>query len=95
LHDAVPILRLLIVILVLFSVGGVYFNALASTGAALMGLWLQLVCAVLYLIYIYCILTFTNGGLPMAWTAEIFYWVIMMGTTIWYLRSNKWQSFKM
>jgi putative MATE family efflux protein len=95
LHDAVPILRLLIVILVLFSVGGVYFNALASTGAALMGLWLQLVCAVLYLVYIYSILTFTNGGLQMAWTAEIFYWVIMMGATVWYLKSNRWQSFKM
>jgi putative MATE family efflux protein len=95
LHDAVPILRLLIVILVLFSVGGVYFNALASTGAALMGLWLQLVCAIFYLIYIYCILTFTKGGLPLAWTAEIFYWIIMMGATFWYLKSNKWQSFKL
>jgi hypothetical protein len=31
----------------------------------------------------------------LAWTAEIFYWIIMMGATFWYLKSNKWQSFKL
>jgi putative MATE family efflux protein len=95
LHDALPILHVLIVILVLFSVGGVYFNALASTGAAIEGLVLQVICAILYLAYIYIILKITNDNLQMAWTAEIFYWIIMLGATFWYLKSNRWQSFKL
>lgn len=94
LHDAIPILRILLVILIIFSIGGVFFNALASTGAAFLGLSLQLVCAVLYLVFIYVVLAFTNGGLTWAWSAEIFYWGIMMAFTIWYLKSNRWHSIK-
>jgi Na+-driven multidrug efflux pump len=92
LGDAVPVLQILIVILAVFSIGGVYFNALASTGAAGIGLGLQFVCAIFYLAYIYVVLSFTEGGLTWAWMGEIFYWAIILGVTIWYLRSNRWQA---
>jgi putative MATE family efflux protein len=92
LTDAIPILQILILILAVFSVGGVFFNALASTGAAGMGLGLQFVCAVFYLAYIYVVLSFTEGGLTWAWMGELFYWGIILAVTIWYLRSNRWHS---
>lgn len=95
LHDALPILRVLLIILIVFSIGGVFFNALASTGAALLGLGLQLGCATLYLAFIYVVLAYTEGGLTWAWSAEIFYWGIMLAFTIIYLKSNKWHSIKM
>jgi putative MATE family efflux protein len=95
LQDAIPVLRVLLAILAIFSVGSVYFNALASTGAAFMGLMLQFVCAILYLIFIHFVVSYTEGGLPLAWSAEIFYWAIIMGVTVWYLKSNRWQSLKM
>ena len=47
--EALPVLRLLLVILVVFSIGSVYFHALASMGAAALGLGLQVVSAFLYL----------------------------------------------
>ena len=92
LHEALPVLHVLIGILAIFSVGGVYFNALASTGAAALGLGLQFVCALFYLIFIHVVLTYTTGGLPWAWAAEIFYWIIMMLVTVWYLKSDHWHS---
>jgi putative MATE family efflux protein len=92
LQEAIPVLHILIIILAIFSAGSVYFNALASTGAAFMGLILQFVCAILYLIFIHFVVSYTKGGLALAWSAEIFYWVIIMGVTVWYLKSNRWQS---
>jgi putative MATE family efflux protein len=94
-EDAVPVLHVLIAVLAIFSAGSVYFNALASTGAAFLGLVLQFVSAILYLIFIHFVVSYTKGGLPLAWSAEIFYWIIIMGVTVWYLKSNRWQSLKM
>ncbi len=92
--DAVPIFRVLIAILVVFSIGGVYFNALASTGAALFGLILQLACAILYLVFINIVVGHVRGGLTLAWSAEIVYWGTILGVTVWYLRTGKWQSLR-
>jgi putative MATE family efflux protein len=92
LKDSVPVLHVLLIILAIFSIGGVFFNALASTGAALLGLGLQFICAIFYLIFIYVVLVYTEGGLTWAWAAEIFYWGIMMIVTIWYLKSERWHS---
>jgi putative MATE family efflux protein len=61
-QDAVPILHVLIVILAIFSAGSVYFNALASTGAAMMGLGLQFACAILYLLFIHVVAPILRGG---------------------------------
>ena len=93
--EALPIFHVLIGILVVFSIGGVYFNALASTGAAFFGLVLQLACAILYLIFINIVVGHVKGGLTWAWSAEIVYWSLILGVTVWYLRSGKWQSLKM
>ncbi len=92
--EALPVLRLLIVILVVFSIGSVYFHALASMGASMLGLGLQLLSAFLYLAFIYIVLTFTKGGLTWAWGGEVFYWCIILGVTFWYLKSERWHSLK-
>jgi putative MATE family efflux protein len=91
-QEALPVLHLLIVILAIFSIGSIYFNALASMGAAALGLVLQLVCAFSYLAFIYIVLTFTEGGLTLAWCSEIIYWAVMMSVTIWYLKSERWHK---
>ena len=93
-YQALPVLRLLIVILSIFSIGSVYFNALASMGAAALGLALQFVCAIAYLAFIHVVLAYTEGGLTWAWGGEIFYWVVMMIVTIWYLKSERWHKMR-
>jgi len=92
--DARPTFYVLMGILSLFSVGGVYFNGLAGTGATYFGLKIQFICALFYVIYIYFVVEFTYGGLEWAWAGEIFYWLILFGLTLWYLRSKKWHLLK-
>lgn len=94
LTEARPIFYVLFVILVLFSIAGVFFNGLAGTGATYYGLKIQTFCAILYLGYIYAVVEFTNGGLVWAWTSEVFYWIIMFGLIYVYLASKKWYDLK-
>lgn len=94
-RDSQPILYVLLLILSLFALGGVYFNGLAGTGATFFGLKLQSVCVLLYLAYIYIVVEWTNGGLLWAWSAEVFYWVVVLGVSMWYLASNRWHKLRM
>jgi len=89
-RDAQGTFYVLLGIISLFAVGGVYFNGLVGTGATLYGLKIQAACAFGYLIYIYVVVEYTNGGLEWAWASEIFYWIIMLSLTVWYLRGKEW-----
>jgi len=79
-------------ILALFSIGAIYFNGLVGTGATQQALLLQIVCVIFYLIYIYVVVHQLNCSLETAWMAEFYYWIISLITSVWYLRSNRWQN---
>ena len=93
-EEAQPIFYVLIGILTLFSVGTIYFNGMAGTGATFYGLGMQLICALAYLTYIYIVVEWTDLGLAWAWGAEGLYWIILMGLIMWYLQSKKWYTLK-
>jgi len=92
--DAQPTLYVLLGILILFAIGGVYFNGVAGTGATFFGLKLQFWCALGYIVYIYVEVNHTNGGLVWAWAAELFYWVAILVVSMWYLSTKKWHGVK-
>ena len=91
---AVPTIRLLGVILVVFTSGGIFFNGLAGTGATKNGLYLQLFSAAAYLAIVYFIITYVKGSVELAWSSEIYYWVIMLLFTMKYMYSKKWIHLK-
>jgi putative MATE family efflux protein len=92
--DAQPVFYVLVGILTCFSIGSVFFNGLAGTGATFFGLVIQVICAAIYLAYIYVIVNYTSLGLPWAWASEILYWIVMMGIVFWYMRSKKWHGLR-
>jgi putative MATE family efflux protein len=92
--DAQPIFYVLFGILTAFSIGAVFFNGLAGTGATLFGLKLQGIAVVFYVVYVYLIIETFEMGLAWAWAAEIFYWIFLLFISIWYLRSGKWHWLK-
>lgn len=89
-----PTLYVLVIILGMFSVGSILFNGLAGTGATFSGLKIQIYCAIAYLGAIYFIIEVLKGGLQMAWSSEILYWIIMISMSIWYLKSKGWHNIK-
>ncbi len=92
--EARPVLWILAVILALFSVGGVFFNGLAGTGATHYALMIQIFATIFYIAYIVVVIKMTNAGLVWAWACEIFYWLLIFILTYRYLKSTKWHSLK-
>jgi len=90
--EAQPVFYVLVGILTCFSIGSVFFNGLAGTGATFFGLVIQSICAAAYLVYIYVVVNHTNLGLPWAWGSEILYWIVMMVIVLWYMRSQRWHG---
>jgi Na+-driven multidrug efflux pump len=92
--EAQPIFYLLLALLLLSTFGSVTMNALAGTGATLFGLKMQACCVAAYLVYIYFITNHTHLGLIWVWTAEILYWLVMLGMGVWYLRTYRWRKLR-
>jgi len=88
--ESKSVLYVLFIILVLASLGMVYFNGLSGTGASKHGMKIQAFVSVFYLLYIYLVLKYGNGSLELAWTAEIVYWIMVGGLSLKYLYSNRW-----
>jgi Na+-driven multidrug efflux pump len=93
-NDAQPVFYVLALILIAFSIGGVYFNGLAGTGATMIGLVMQTFSAILYLGYLYFIINYMDGNLEWAWAGEIFYWILLIGLTVWFLKSKSWHTLR-
>lgn len=91
-QESVRLTGVLTAILALFSVGAIYFNGLVGTGATNQALLFQIACVIFYLIYIYTVVHLLSCSLETAWMAEFYYWIISLATSIWYLRSNRWQN---
>ncbi len=91
-QDAVPILKVILVNLAMSSVGCVYFYGLVGTGATRFGLQMQLISAIIYLVYVYLSLAVMKGGLSVAWLSEAVYWASMLVLIVWYLKSKKWHT---
>lgn len=89
-RESQSVLYVLFGILAIFSVGGVYFNGLAGTGATFYGLMIQTGCAVGYVLYVTFAINTLHVSIELAWAAEIFYWLVIHILTYMYLKSNKW-----
>jgi Na+-driven multidrug efflux pump len=92
--EAQPVFYVLMGLLVLSSFGSVAFNALAGTGATWFGLKMQTACIALYLGYVFYVTNYTKLSLAWIWMAEVFYWCLMLGLAVWYLRSYQWRRLK-
>lgn len=85
-----PIFYLLLLILSLATVGVVFVNALAGTGATWFGLKLQALTVAVYLLYLFIITNYTDLGLIWVWVSEVLYWVVMIALVVYYLRTERW-----
>ena len=77
-------------ILMVFAIGGVFFNGLVGTGATFYGLLIQTGCAIGYVVYTILAIKYFQVGLEWAWAAEIFYWIVIFLLTYFYMKSEKW-----
>jgi len=90
--EAQPVFYILLSILALFSTGIILLNALTGTGRTWYALNLQFWATAAYIVYIFYVIKFTDLGLVWAWAAELVYWVIIIGMSLYYLSGNRWKK---
>ncbi len=93
--DAQPIFYVLLGILITFSIGGVFFNGVAGTGATWVGLKLQSLAVVFYLVYVFLVVEVFKMSLAWAWAAEILYWGFILAVMVFYLKKGQWHQLRL
>ena len=90
--ESATIFKTLLMIIAIYSISTIFYNAISGTGATYFALKVQGFFTGLYLIGVYYIVHFTNGGVAWAWSVEIIYWVIILAVSYWYLRTEHWHA---
>ncbi len=87
---AYPSLLVLFGILIVFSIGSIFFNGLIGTGATAKAMRIQVVAAVGYTIMVYFVVNAEWSTLPIAWSVEIVYWLVIFYFSFRFLKWRKW-----
>jgi Na+-driven multidrug efflux pump len=91
---AKPYMPVLFTILMVFGIGGIFFNGLIGTGHTQTALRIQTIFTVFYIIYSYFLIKEWYFGLNWAWSVEIFYWSGITIMSVLYLKTSKWHFLK-
>jgi putative MATE family efflux protein len=89
-----PVLYIILIILSIFSFSSIYFNGLSGTGATLFALKMQVFTSFVYLSTLYIVMMVLDSSLEVAWSIEIFYWLLIFSLSFYYLRTGKWKAMK-
>lgn len=92
--DSGNLFWVLIGIMTMFSIGGIILNGLIGTGATMVGLYINLIFVLLYLVAAHVVINIYSLSLEWAWSIEIAYWLCISIVSIIYLRSNRWINLK-
>ena len=90
---AYPIFWVLLGILVTFSFGSIFFNGLIGAGETKKALIFQSICAIVYMVLIFLVVRSGWGNLTLAWSVEIFYWVLMFILSYRYFNRPRWDMY--
>lgn len=90
----IPVLYVCLGALFIYSVSTILYHGVISTGSTRASLVIELITVVIYLFYIIGVFNVPNVKLPTVWTSEIFYWLVLMVSTLAYLRTGHWKKVK-
>ncbi len=93
-QDGVSVLYVLCGAIIILSVSWVLFNAVLGTGDTRYALLIEIVCIIIYLIYVWWIIIFLKQPLNIAWSSEYVYIGLMGILSYIYIKSNKWMKVK-
>jgi len=93
-YEAGDLFWVLLIIMIVFSIGGVIISGLVGTGATMVALYIQGGMAILYIIAAHYIVNVKQMSLEWAWGIEIVYWLLIITVTLLYFRSGLWKKYR-
>jgi Na+-driven multidrug efflux pump len=89
---AVPVLRLVAVVMVLMSVSTIWLNAVTGTGSSHITFRIEIVATVFYAVYVYVVLEMLKLSILWGWLSELLYWSILLVLSYRYVQSGRWKK---
>lgn len=74
------------------ALGSVFFHALGGTGNTRVSLYVELICLVLYVSYMWWMIWVRESSVALCWTTEHVYWIIIFIFSYLYIKSGKWMK---
>lgn len=94
LQASVPVTYVTIIALWVYAISMVLYHAVTSTGSVKASLLIEVITVLIYVLYIQVIFNIDGVSLPIVWTCEIFYWLLMAGLSAYYIRTGHWKKVK-
>lgn len=88
--EAVPYFRILLCILLTYSITTMYCNGVIGAGETFKSLKIQFVASFVYLTIVYFAVKDPVNGLAIAWSSEIIYWLIQGYLSYKVIKSGTW-----
>lgn len=92
--DSVSALYVVCGAMLIASLANVYFNGISGTGNTQAALVLEVFVQVFYALYIIVVGMVIQAPVDVCFTTEVIYYVLMLGSSLIYLKKAKWQNKK-
>ena len=92
--ESVPALYVVCGAMLVASLANVYFNGISGTGNTQAALVLEVFVQVFYALYIVVVGMVIQASVDICFTTEVIYYVLMLGSSLIYLKKAKWQNKK-
>jgi putative MATE family efflux protein len=93
-QEAVPYFRILLCILLIYSITTMYCNGVTGTGETMKALQIQTIACTTYLTLAFFAVKDPVNGLALAWSSEIVYWLIQGFLSYRVMHSGNWNFLK-
>jgi Na+-driven multidrug efflux pump len=87
-----PYMMLLLSFLIL-PIANIFFHSILGLGNSKINLIIETITILFYFIYIHFILEVLQLNLTWAWTSEIFYWMVLLLTGLFFFKVFPWKQY--
>lgn len=91
-NNSIMPLYVVLIALQFYSFSTILFNCIASIGASMHSLIVEVITILFYLVFIYFIFFVIETNLTIAWTSEWFYWGVLAVLSWLYMRFYNWKK---
>jgi Na+-driven multidrug efflux pump len=94
-QEGIPVLRVIGSVTLILSVGTIWLNAVTGTGNCRVTSRVEIKAITFYCVYDFVVLEIKHLSIVWGWLSEVLYWTILFSCSYLYMRSKRWQSYKL
>lgn len=93
-HAAIPSLYVILFVLLVLSIGNIFFQSVSGTGNTKSALLIEIITLIAYCIWVWIMAIRLQASLAVCWSSELIYAVFIGALSFIYLKRGKWMNKK-